>query len=228
MGIYTEILKTSINSGVLAIFAAITSVALLISSQLIRSGEGEYHLGGINYNFSNIHYKGAFLMAGIYSLFALYFFPIIVGGGPIIHWLPMLIISLLSVQSIIDLKYHELANEWSFLIGILSIYWVYQNGQFGYLNVLISLTLFSLMVVSWLFTGLPGLGDAKLILVGSLFLDSWSSAYAFMIFIIILSLGTVMFDAIINKVPPKKWLKIRFPMGPYIAIAIISSMVGAI
>lgn len=228
MDLYVEIFKTSLTSGFTSIMTALASVALLYASQLITTGDGDYHLPGMGYKFNEVNYKGAFLMGGIYGFLFLQVIPLLFTTGPVVSWVPVLIIALLVTQSMIDLKYKELSNEWSFVIGLLLMYWGHLNQSFTVTNLYIAIIVLLGMFISWVFTGLPGLGDVKLLFVGAIILNNWVSAYHFVLLVMVLSLVFISLHAIINKVPFKEWWSLNFPMGPYIAIGIISAMVGII
>lgn len=228
MNIYLEIVEQSIVSGFVSIITAIASVVLLYASQLITTGDGDCYLPGMGYRFNSVNYKGAFVMGGVYAFIFMHMYPLIFLNAPIVNWVPVLMISLLVAQSVIDLKYHELTNEWSFIIGLLAMYWSYMNGTLSFINLYIAMALLVLSFISWVFTGLPGLGDVKLLFVGGILLNNWISAYHFALIIMILSLTFVSLHALVNQVPPNKWWRLNFPMGPYIAIGIIAALVGVI
>lgn len=228
MDLYVEILKTSLMSGFASIMTALMSVALLYASQLITTGGNNQYLPGVNYKFDMVNYKGAFLMGGIYGFLFLHYIPLMYMTGPIIGWVPILLISLLVTQSIIDLKYKELADEWTFLIGITAMYWGYVNQTITVTNYYIAFLLLGILFISWLFTGLPGLGDVKLLFVGGILLNNWLSAYHFVLLVMVSTFVFISLHAIVNRTPINKWWSINFPMGPYIAIGIVMAMINII
>ena len=207
---------------------ALGSVMTLKASELILADEGDYHVGGVRYQFTQKNYEGvllsAFLMGGMY----VYVYPNTYYGMGNYNWIPMMIIVLLSVQSVIDLKYFELADEWTSMIAMLALLWRYLSGGITWSVVGFAFGLFLFYFITWFFVGFPGYGDVKLVLATGILLTSLESIY---FFIAIASFtgatGTIM-SCIIDEKPLEDWLSAKFAYGPYLSYTILLLMLQVI
>lgn len=219
-------LVTLFIPSILVLLTAIGSVIALGSSQLIIADEGDYHLGNIPYLFKQHNYQAALLSGGTLGFLLLYIIPMTIYGEYIIHWLPITMISLFTAQSIIDLKYFELADEWTFLIGILAIMWRHMNGGLTWMHIGIALALYLFFFIGWFFVDFPGYGDVKIVLAAGVMISSWVQAYWFIFFITFIGSVGTLFGCWLDKKPVKEWLRTKFAFGPYIAIGFLLAMIG--
>lgn len=223
---YLEVFKLTMLPTLAVILTGIASAALLMASQLMVTDEGEYHLAGLNYSFNPKDYLQAFFVGGAYALIFLYIMPMLITGEATTNWVPILIISLLVVQSFIDIKYHELANEWTALLGALIMFNQWKIGELTSLSILIAFVFFALFFISWFLFDLPGFGDVKLVLVGGMLLNSWTGAYYFLFLVFLIAILATIIDAISKKIPIKEWLSLKFAFGPYLAFGLIAALAG--
>lgn len=213
---------------ILTFISALGAFITLSASQLIIADEGEWHLGSIPYEFSHKNFHGALLSGGLLGFMFLYLLPQIYYGITITHWLPIAIISLISSQTIIDLKYFELADEWTFLIGLFALLWRTLNGGLTFTHVSIALALFLFFFIGWFFVDFPGFGDVKLVLAAGVLVSTWGGAYSFIFITSLLgSIGTLL-SCVLDKKPFDEWMSTKFAFGPYLGIGILMAMIGLI
>lgn len=210
----------------IVLLTAIGSVIILSASRLILADEGTYHLGNVPYSFNDVNYQGALLTGGFLGLMLLYIIPQTLSGETILHWLPMMLISLFTAQSVIDLKYFELADEWTSLIGLLALMWRMMNGGLTWTHVGFSVILYLFFFIGWFFIDFPGYGDVKLVLAGGVLLSSWSGVYWFILFTSAYASIDTLFHCWITKKPANEWMTTRFAFGPHLSMGLMLAMIG--
>lgn len=182
-------------------------------SEKIKSDEGDL------YRFS-ILLKGLSLFLA--SSFVIYHYFL---QGKSLSLPGIIILSLLSVQFVIDLKYKELANEWNAILGVVSLFYVtvldFENIKTHLIAWLILGLFFSVL---WLFTNGLGFGDVKLILATGVLLTV-QSVIPFLILSFglasVYGIGVMITSQLSKKETKEPALKREFAFGPFIIIALI-------
>lgn len=214
------------NAFLILFFTGLGAMATLASSQLLLADEGTYHLGSITYVFDEANLITAYQHGSLLGLLTLVVFPLLQGQPPVLHWLPMTLIALLTAQSLIDLKYYELADEWTFLIGIFAVIWRSMTTGLTLEAVGIAVALFAFFFVAWFFTGFPGYGDVKLVLAGGFLITSWVGAYFFLFYATLFATLFTLIGAALDGVPVKQWASLTFAFGPYLCYLLALATMG--
>lgn len=208
------------------VLAGIAAVIVLGASQLILADEGEYHLGSITYQFQQSDFKQAFISGVFLSWVVLYFISRVLYGTANLHWLPITIVALVSAQAIIDIKYHELSNEWTFAIGLLGLIWRMMDGGLPPETLLYSLSLFGFFYISWFFFNSPGYGDVKLAFVAGIFITSWVGLYQYFMTVILFALFSELVHQLTSKNKGSEFMKAKFAFGPYLLYPLLFTLIG--
>lgn len=113
---------------------------------------------GRNYSFSN----EAAAFAGFFAM-ALTLIPYLLGDFvlPIAYWTPFT--WFLSAQFMVDIFYHELADEWNGVLGVLSLMclFVFFPAGIWWSHALATLAIFTVFFAIWWMTNSVGFGDVK-------------------------------------------------------------------
>lgn len=192
---------------------------LLSASRHIKTDDGLYHLSGWGYTFDMSTYKRTLLTGGFLGITTLYLIPYYLTGTVTFHWIPLMIVILLTVQSVIDLSYYELADEWNGAFAILSIMWALRTTGISSGHVWVTLALFIIFYLSWFFTDFPGYGDVKMMFAGGVLVGSWLGAYQFILLSTMLAVIGTFLSCWLDKKPVREWARTRFAYGPYLALA---------
>lgn len=205
---------------IIGLSSGLAASVFLYASQLIRADEGDYHLGGIPYVFDSKTIRQAFLSGGIMGIAFLYLIPYTAFGIVSFHWVPILIIGLLTAQSFIDLRYFELADEWNMALGVLAVLWIQLTVGIGMAHVWLAFGLFFTFYLSWFFLDYPGYGDVKMVLAGAVLVGGFFGAYQFVFYSSLLAVVMTLVSCYLDGVPRSMWMKQRFALGPYLALTI--------
>lgn len=208
------------------LLTAIGSVVTLRASTLIIADEGDYHLGNNPYKFESSQYKGAMMGGGFMGLMILYIIPQMLYGEAVIHWIPMALIALFTAQSVIDLKYFELADEWTSIIALLAVFWRIMNGGMTWMHLGFAVFLYLFMFIGWFFVDFPGYGDVKMVLAAGVLINSWGGLYWFILFTSAYASIDTLCHLWVSKVPKKEWITTKFAYGPYLGIGFLLALIG--
>lgn len=212
----------------IAIFALLiglgSSILLKGSEEFVTEGDDTL-LEGWNYSFSNKELLNTWLIGGIayISIFVMlsdYYFNQIIS-----HPLPVVILMLLITQSMIDSKYYELADEWNFCIGVLTVFYVqFFMGGVTWNHFALSLFVFLFFAIQWFFFDRPGLGDAKMALAVAPLMN----ISGFILFMFVSHLGALVMTLIgaIKDGELKNYKTLKLPLGPYLAISYTLGLIG--
>ena len=141
---------------------------------------------------------------------------------PIQFVFPVLL-PILIIQSFIDLKYMELADEWNLLLGFSVLFFLFtfypQSWIFD--GAIATVILFVVFFAAWFFTDGLGLGDVKFIAAAGWLIGTWN-----ILSYLLIALSTAVLFAFViliqNFIKTKKWtMKEHFPFGPHLILAFI-------
>lgn len=232
MELYISILKNTMIPLSLVIITGVLSVMFLYGSNLIAAGGNKHQLPGVNYRFNPSDYLNAFLGGGGLSLIVIYVAPLLNEIPMKTHWTIPLIISLLVTQSMIDSRYFELADEWTFVLSLCVLIYQYTTGNLTLINMQIVAILFALSFLSSMLFDMPGFGDVKLLLFGGFLINNWGSLGSFLRIIFLVPLIISVVEFVIDKIKYRKnnvRLKdVQFAFGPYIVLGFLALLAGVI
>lgn len=232
MNIYLDILKWSIVPMFSVITTGILSAVLLYGSRLITTEGNDIFLEGVNYDFLPKDYIYTFTTSGLLSMFTILIIPLLNNQTPDFHWSGILLIALLTAQTVIDSKYHELADEWNVLITIMTMIYVNQSSNISAQSIIVACLAFLFFALSTIFFSSPGFGDAKLVFSAGLLIGSYMNLYNFLLISIGLAAIINVFSFVVSVIrKDKTWCDfkdVRFPFGPYLVLGFLLLIAGAI
>lgn len=209
----------------IGLLSGLGAIILLSASRHIKTDEGLSHVSGWGYTFDTPTYRRTLLTGGLLGITTLYLIPYYLTGSVVFHWIPMSMVALLTVQSVIDLTYYELADEWTSAFALLAFLWAFQTSGLTWGLVGLVMLLFSIFYISWFFTDFPGYGDVKLIFAGGVLLGTGIGAYQFVLLSTLLAVVGTFLNCWLDKQPLKQWSTTHFAYGPYLAIAYLIALI---
>lgn len=191
----------------------IGAVAFLALSQQIRTFEGEL------YAFDHKQFLFTGGLAVLMGTFLLHFQEHLPHGmNQVLFLLPL--VSLFSVQWMIDLKYHELADEWNVLLFLISLgqLFLFPTASFPYHIWTVAILTGAFFLV-WFFFGGMGLGDVKFLFATGLLFPAWDIPSFLMLSFTLALLVTFMGMIVDGNLFKKGNMNREFAFGPYLITA---------